>query len=64
MRAYGGVEQAKAHFVTQLKNVQKPPPEWAESRDKMPVLEPDAGEPEKVAKAMKTGNVDVFYTLR
>ena len=27
----------------------------------MPVLEPDAGEPEKVAKAMKTGNVDVFY---
>jgi hypothetical protein len=59
--AYGGVEQAKAHFVTQLKNVQKPPPEWAESRDKMPVLEPDAGEPEKVAKAMKTGNVDVFY---
>ena len=58
--AYGGVEQAKAHFVSRLKDVQIEPPTWAESRDKMPVLEPDADEPEKVAKAMQAGNVDVF----
>jgi hypothetical protein len=57
---YGSVEKAKAHFISQLKYIQKAPPEWAESRDKMPVLEPKAQEPEKVAKAMAAGDVDIY----
>lgn len=57
---FGSIEKAKAHFVSQLKNIQKEPPSWAESRDKMPVLEPDDGEPEKVAAAMAAGNVDIY----
>ena len=57
---YGSVEKAKAHFVSQLKHIQIAPPEWAESRDKMPVLEPKAQEPEKVAKAMAAGDVDIY----
>ena len=57
---YGSVEKAKTHFISQLKHIQKAPPEWAESRDKMPVLEPKADEPEKVAAAMAAGDVDVY----
>jgi hypothetical protein len=47
---YGSVEKAKAHFVSQLKHIQIAPPEWAESRDKMPVLEPDHKNPKKLRK--------------
>jgi len=58
---FGSIEKAKAHFVSQLKNIQKEPPSWAQSRDKMPVLEPKDDEPEKVASAMAAGDVDVYY---
>lgn len=58
--AFGSVENAKTHFIAQLPEIKKAPPEWAESRDKMPVLEPDAGEPDKVAAAMAAGDVDVY----
>tara|TARA_R100000805_G_C3605619_1_gene106058 strand:+ start:39 stop:1304 length:1266 start_codon:yes stop_codon:yes gene_type:complete len=57
---FGSIEKAKAHFVSQLKNIQKEPPSWAQSRDKMPVLEPKDDEPEKVAAAMAAGQVDVY----
>ena len=57
---YGSVDKAKTHFISQLQYIQKEPPPWAESRDKMPVLEPKAQEPEKVAKAMAAGEVDVY----
>jgi hypothetical protein len=59
--AFGSVEDAKTHFIAQLPHIKKEPPEWAESRDKMPVLEPDAGEPKKVGDAMAAGDVDVYY---
>jgi hypothetical protein len=57
---FGSIEKAKIHFVSQLESIQKEPPTWAESRDKMPVLEPKQQEPEKVAKAMAAGQVDIF----
>ena len=57
---FGSIEKAKAHFISQLQHIQKEPPAWAQSRDKMPVLEPKAQEPEKVAKAMDAGDVDVY----
>ncbi len=59
-KSFGSVEDAKTHFIAQLPEIKKAPPEWAESRDKMPVLEPKDGEPEKVAAAMAAGNVDVY----
>ena len=57
---FGSIENAKTHFISQLPKIKKAPPEWAESRDKMPVLEPKQNEPEKVAKAMAAGDVDVY----
>ena len=59
-KRFGSIEKAKIHFVSQLESIKKEPPTWAESRDKMPVLEPDQQEPEKVAKAMAAGQVDVY----
>ena len=58
---FGSIEKAKIHFVSQLDSIQKEPPTWAESRDKMPVLEPKDKEPEKVAKAMAAGQVDIYH---
>jgi len=57
---FGSIEKAKTHFISQLQYIQKDPPTWAKSRDKMPVLEPKVKEPEKVANAMRAGNVDVY----
>ena len=57
---FGGIEKAKTHFISQLEHIQKDPPSWAKSRDKMPVLEPKVKEPEKVANAMRAGEVDVY----
>jgi hypothetical protein len=59
-QAFGSIEKAKTHFISQLQHIQKDPPSWAKSRDKMPVLEPKAQEPEKVAKAMAGGQVDIY----
>jgi len=58
---FGSVEQAKEVFKSRLPLIQKePPPSWAENRDKMPVLEPEKGEPEKAGIKIKRGEVDIY----
>jgi hypothetical protein len=57
---FGSVDKAKLVLADRLDAVKQSPPPWAESRDKMPVLEPDAGEVDKVAADLNAGEVDIF----